>query len=139
MPHPTYPCPCCGYLVFGEPPGSFDICPICFWEDDAVQLGFPDMAGGANGCSLIEGQQSFAEFGACEQRFKRSVRAPGDSVARDSDWRRLDPERDRYLKWEAEQDHQLWRSAKHPETSLYYWRPEFWLLQQSVGGSAGAK
>jgi len=32
----TYPCPCCGYLVFTEPPGSYDICSICFWEDDPV-------------------------------------------------------------------------------------------------------
>lgn len=23
-----YPCPCCGYLVFEEGPGSYDICPI---------------------------------------------------------------------------------------------------------------
>ena len=34
------PCPCCGYLVFDEPVGSFDICPICDWEDDDVQLRF---------------------------------------------------------------------------------------------------
>ena len=32
------PCPCCGYLVFDEEPGSYSICPICYWEDDAVQL-----------------------------------------------------------------------------------------------------
>jgi len=36
-----YPCPCCGYLVFTEPPGSFEICPICFWEDDVSQLAIP--------------------------------------------------------------------------------------------------
>ncbi|WP_241494482.1 CPCC family cysteine-rich protein [Pseudomonas asplenii] len=29
-----FTCPCCGYAVFEEPPGSHDICPICFWEDD---------------------------------------------------------------------------------------------------------
>jgi len=61
-----HPCPSCGYDVFGEPPGSYDICPICFWEDDIVQLAFPDLAGGANKCSLIEGQHNFAAFGACE-------------------------------------------------------------------------
>ncbi len=37
----NYPCPCCGYLVFTEPPGSYTICPICFWEDDISQLRFP--------------------------------------------------------------------------------------------------
>jgi rubrerythrin len=35
-----YPCPGCGYLVFDEPPGSYEICPICFWEDDLAQLRF---------------------------------------------------------------------------------------------------
>jgi hypothetical protein len=49
---PRFPCPVCGYFVFDEPPGSFAICPICFWEDDIVQLGFPLMAGGAMPLSL---------------------------------------------------------------------------------------
>ena len=35
-----YPCPCCVYLMFGAPPGSYDICKICFWEDDLSQLRF---------------------------------------------------------------------------------------------------
>lgn len=34
-----FPCPCCWYKTFdAEPDGSFDICPVCFWEDDNVQL-----------------------------------------------------------------------------------------------------
>ena len=55
-----YPCPCCGHLTFDDPTGSDEICPICFWQDDGVQLAFPDMAGGANKCSLMEGQRNFA-------------------------------------------------------------------------------
>ncbi|MBO0846033.1 MAG: hypothetical protein J2P22_11530 [Nocardioides sp.] len=35
-----YPCPCCGYLVFDEEPGSYDICAVCGWEDDLSQLRF---------------------------------------------------------------------------------------------------
>ncbi|MGW2848911.1 CPCC family cysteine-rich protein, partial [Streptomyces sp. NPDC001274] len=27
-----YPCPCCGHRVLGEMPGSYEICPVCFWE-----------------------------------------------------------------------------------------------------------
>lgn len=53
-----YPCPCCGYLVFDESPGSHEICPICFWEDDLTQLRFPLMSGGANPVSLIEAQEN---------------------------------------------------------------------------------
>lgn len=51
-----YPCPACGFLVFEEAPGSFDICAICGWEDDHVQLANPRLRGGANGESLIEAQ-----------------------------------------------------------------------------------
>ncbi|WP_123816510.1 CPCC family cysteine-rich protein [Myceligenerans xiligouense] len=38
---------CCGHQVFDQPPGSFDVCGICFWEDDAIQLRRPDYLGGA--------------------------------------------------------------------------------------------
>jgi Cysteine-rich CPCC len=54
----TYPCPSCGFLVFEEPAGSYDICPICNWEDDHVQLRHPLMGGGANTESLFESQQN---------------------------------------------------------------------------------
>ncbi|WP_374227976.1 CPCC family cysteine-rich protein [Rhodococcus qingshengii] len=49
-----FPCPCCGYLVFQKSPGSDDHCPICFWQDDNVQLPCPDFAGGPNRRSLVE-------------------------------------------------------------------------------------
>ena len=52
-----YPCPSCGFLVFDESVGSYDICPICGWEDDPVQLRHPMMKGGANGGSLFEYQE----------------------------------------------------------------------------------
>ncbi|MBI1375264.1 MAG: hydrolase [Phycisphaera sp.] len=52
-----HPCPACGFLVFAQLPGSYDLCPICNWEDDDVQLRFPMMRGGANGESLFEWQQ----------------------------------------------------------------------------------
>ena len=52
-----YPCPSCGFLVFDEPSGSYDICPICGWEDDNVQLKYPLMRGGANGGSLLDYQK----------------------------------------------------------------------------------
>src|SRR3712207_8061939 len=47
------PCPCCGYRTLREPEyGSYDICPVCFWEDDSVQFSDPDYRGGANHESL---------------------------------------------------------------------------------------
>ena len=61
-------CPCCGHLVFDESPGSYDICPVCFWEDDIVQLRWPDWAGGANKPSLLDGQANYQHIDGCEQR-----------------------------------------------------------------------
>jgi Cysteine-rich CPCC len=44
-----YPCPCCGYRTLPqEAGGTYALCPICFWEDDGVQLDDPDYEGGAN-------------------------------------------------------------------------------------------
>lgn len=50
----SYPCPACGFLVFDQEPGSYEICPVCDWEDDHVQLRYP-LAGGAN-VPLVEYQ-----------------------------------------------------------------------------------
>jgi len=123
-----YPCPCCGYEVFAGPPGTYEICPICFWEDDLVQLAFPDLAGGANKCSLIEAQQNFERVGVCEPRFKDQVRSPNASDKRDARWRRLQPATDRYLKQERSEDHQKWQAVKDLcDVCLYYWLPEYWL------------
>jgi hypothetical protein len=52
-----YPCPACGFEVFNQPAGSYDLCPVCNWEDDDVQLRFPAMQGGANSKSLHKCQQ----------------------------------------------------------------------------------
>ena len=46
-------CPVCGRTVF-EQVGKYEICEVCGWEDDPVQLANPDFAGGANKLSLNE-------------------------------------------------------------------------------------
>lgn len=79
---PTYPCPACGFLVFNEPSGSYDICPICNWEDDHVQLARPIMRGGANGGSLLDYQQRIIA------QIPPDVRVYGE-YKRHPDWRPL--------------------------------------------------
>lgn len=72
-----YKCPCCGFYTFNErPDGSYDICPVCFWEDDYIQLNDENFAGGANKVSLVQARKNFLEFGACEWEMKKYVREP---------------------------------------------------------------
>jgi hypothetical protein len=87
---PDFTCPCCGYVVFDEAPGSYLICPICFWEDDLVQLLNPTFSGGANKTSLLEAQRNYKEFGATERRFIKHARKPKASDVKDPTWRRID-------------------------------------------------
>lgn len=70
-----YKCPCCGYYTFEERE-SYDICPVCFWEDDPVQLNNPTFEGGANEVSLLQAQKNFKEFGACQPGVVSRVRSP---------------------------------------------------------------
>lgn len=126
----SYTCPVCGYLVFAEPPGSYDICPICFWEDDIVQIAYPDMAGGANNVSLIEAQNSFVRFGVSEQRFKENVREASAEDKRDQFWRPINLDKDIYLHWDSDEDQARWQAYKdEPSPRLYYWRDDYWLRQ----------
>lgn len=72
-----FPCPCCRFLTLEEePPGTFLICPVCFWEDDTVQFRDQDCPGGANNVSLRQARQNFKEFGVSERRFQSNVRPP---------------------------------------------------------------
>jgi len=117
----VFPCPCCGYLVFDEPPGSYSICPICFWEDGDVQLRWPDRAGGANRPSLIDSQREYRQLGVMESRFPGYVRPPTDSETVEAGWRTIDPAVDRFEKRGV---HEVgWPDDL---TVLYWWRPSFW-------------
>lgn len=48
-----YLCPVCGCRSFKEK-GKYEICTICGWEDDPIQIKDPDYIGGANRMSLNE-------------------------------------------------------------------------------------
>jgi len=53
----AYPCPACGFEFFEEPSGCHEICEICDWQDDPVQLLFPSLRIGANKECLHEAQR----------------------------------------------------------------------------------
>jgi hypothetical protein len=109
-----YPCPCCGYLVFDEEPGSYDNCPVCGWEDDLSQLRFPTMAGANR--PLVQ----------CQAAFRQSVEEQTSDApekldyVRDLNWRPLNPERDQIDDPEPGVDYGA-TYARDP-TTYYYWR-----------------
>lgn len=116
-----YPCPCCGHLVFAQAPGSYDICPICFWEDDVVQLRWPDYRGGANRPCLGDAQIEYAGAGAIERRFTGIVRGASADEPVEPGWRPADPAIDNFETWSA--DRVAWPSDR---SVLYWWRPTYW-------------
>jgi Cysteine-rich CPCC len=70
-------CPCCGYLTLPSR-SDYEICPVCFWEDDGQgDAAANEVYGGPNGSlSLTQARANFAAHGACEERFRENVRAP---------------------------------------------------------------
>ena len=72
-----YKCHCCGFYTFDKKPmGNYDICPVCFWEDDSFQSQNPDEEAGANHVSLNQARENYKKFGACEQDMIKHVRPP---------------------------------------------------------------
>jgi hypothetical protein len=70
-----FACPCCGYLTLvDQPPGTYLLCPVCWWEDDGVQFANPDRRGGANSPSLNEARENFRRSGASDPDLLSEVR-----------------------------------------------------------------
>jgi hypothetical protein len=74
-----YHCPCCGYRTLYER-GGYDICQVCFWEDDGQDNHDADeVRGGPNHTlSLSEARRNFLKIGACEERVLKHVRPPNE-------------------------------------------------------------
>lgn len=70
-------CACCGFLTISDlEPGSFELCPVCFWEDDCVQYRNIDYSGGANKESLREARENFRKYKTSSLEFLEHVRNP---------------------------------------------------------------
>ena len=73
----TFACPCCRYLTLRER-GGFEICPVCFWEDDGQDDKDASVVrGGPNGAlSLEQARRNFEAIGACDEGSKEHLRPP---------------------------------------------------------------
>ena len=79
-------CPCCGYRTLLER-DTYELCPVCFWEDDPRESRDPNFALGANGVSVVKAQQTYLRSGAMHPSFLDKVRPPRPDEARTADWR----------------------------------------------------
>ena len=68
------PCPCCGYRTLAER-GGYDICPVCFWEDDGTSD--LDCRSDPNRMTLREARANFRRFGAVSEADSRHVLPDG--------------------------------------------------------------
>ena len=71
MRHNRYMCPCCGNYTLWERRYNYEICPVCFWEDDVLED-----EDGANHISLREAQENYRKMGAKWAASLDSVRKP---------------------------------------------------------------
>jgi hypothetical protein len=55
-------CPCCLYKTLTRR-GHYDVCPVCFWEDDGGNN--PSRYSSPNHLTLEDGRRNFARLGAC--------------------------------------------------------------------------
>lgn len=73
----NFQCPCCEFYTLPEQPSNtFEICPVCYWEDDGVQFLHHDYTGGANTISLNQARANYRQYGASDPDFVDQVRKP---------------------------------------------------------------
>jgi hypothetical protein len=77
-------CLCCGSRTLSAP-GAFELCPVCWWQDDGQDESDADVVrGGPNGAlSLTVARANFLACGASDPRFVSRVRAalPTECIA----------------------------------------------------------
>jgi len=76
-------CLCCGFNTLPkQPPGSYEICPICGWEDSHTENAIER----SNDVTLREAQKNYDEIGACEPKWIDTVRRPTRHERRVPKW-----------------------------------------------------
>lgn len=68
-----YQCPCCDYFTLPER-DNYIVCPVCFWENEGINVDNLDLESGANqGITLRQGRINFLNFGACDKDMVSNV------------------------------------------------------------------
>lgn len=64
----------CFYTFEHRPNETYDICEICFWEDDPIQWDDPNYEGRTNNIALLRARENFLQIGACKEKMTPHVR-----------------------------------------------------------------
>ena len=84
-----YACLACGHLTI-ETQHDWDICPVCFWEDDVGLNGRDDVISPANkDMSLAQAQVNYCRFGAVDLQYVKLVRPATANEKRQEGWTML--------------------------------------------------
>ena len=67
-----FQCPCCDYFSLDRR-AEYDICRVCYWEDDGNELNNLDTHSGPNHMTLREARTNFRDFGACDKAMQKNV------------------------------------------------------------------
>lgn len=70
-------CSCCGYYTLTGVKSAYDwdICPVCFWENDTIEND-PEGYSRANHMTLAEGKENYQKLGICRPVNGSFVRLP---------------------------------------------------------------
>jgi len=68
----AHQCPCCDYFTLSLR-GQYDICPVCFWEDNGIDIDHQDQVSGSNHLPLCQARDNFRSIGSCDEHSKPHV------------------------------------------------------------------
>ncbi|MEZ6004896.1 MAG: CPCC family cysteine-rich protein [Planctomycetota bacterium] len=68
-------CPCCDFFSLAAR-FSYEICPVCYWEDDGQDLDRAHEVSGPNHITLAQARRNFENMGASDPSAVRLVVAP---------------------------------------------------------------
>ncbi len=68
-------CPCCQYKTLSVN-SMYDVCPVCYWQDDPIQNQLSDFEGGANEVSLQQAKENYNQYSAVQKELMQFIRKP---------------------------------------------------------------